>query len=249
MTLRVLIIIPTYNERASLEQVLLGLKTSHPGADVLVIDDASPDGTGFLADQLARADAQVSVIHRPKKLGLGTAYIAGFEHALQHSYDVVVEFDGDGSHQPEELGRLLAAIDAGADLALGSRWIEGGKIVGWPRWRQWISRIGTRVARVCLGSKLHDLTSGFRAIRISALSTLPLDEITTQGYGFQVETAWMLERFGARIEEVAIVFIERQKGQSKMSFAIVREALAMVLRFGVMRVWAPSRLPQPRKRR
>lgn len=246
MTLRLLIIIPTYNERASLEPVLKRLTQHHPSADVLIIDDASPDGTGQLADRLARSDPHISVMHRHKKLGLGTAYIAGFTYALQHQYDAVVEVDGDGSHQPDELSKLYAAIDSGADLALGSRWIDGGKIVGWSKWRQWISRTGTSVARFCLGSNLHDLTSGFRMIRVSALSTLPLDRVTAQGYGFQVETAWMLERFGARITEVPITFVERQKGKSKMSFAIVVEALLMVLRFGVLRLFAPSsRLPQP----
>lgn len=244
-SLRVLVVIPTYNERASIGGVTERLLAADPRVAVLIVDDASPDGTGEVAAGLAARDDRVFALHRSGKQGLGTAYRDGFQWGLAHGYDVLVECDGDGSHQPEQLGALLGALASGADVALGSRWIPGGAIVGWPRHREWISRTGTWVARIALGSRLHDLTSGYRALRAEAVRRLPLETVTSQGYGFQVETAWALERFGERIVEVPITFIERQSGRSKMSAGIVIEALGAVLRWGALRVFAPGRLPGP----
>lgn len=225
-----ILILPTYNEVASLAPVVARLREVAPRLRILIIDDASPDGTGELADRLAAAHDRVSVLHRPAKLGLGTAYLAGFGHAIDGGYRRVVEMDADGSHLPEELPRLLA-VDA--DLVIGSRWIPGGRIVGWPRIRRAISRTGTAVARIALRSRLHDITSGFRVYDTAALSRIPLDRITSRGYGFQVELAWTLERTGHRIAEVPITFVERESGHSKMTIGIVWEALVNVIRWGV----------------
>lgn len=240
---RTLVIVPTYNERASLPRVVSGLLASPGQVDVLIVDDASPDGTGDVADALAR-DPRVRVLHRAAKQGLGAAYRAGFAYALEHAYHVVVECDADGSHLAEDLPALLTAIDSGADLALGSRWIEGGAIVGWPWPRILLSRLGTAAARVLLGSHLHDLTSGYRAFRANTLARLPLTQIASQGYAFQVEVAWTLERSGSLITEVPITFVERNSGRSKMSFGIVMEACGMLVKWACVRLFAPSRLPR-----
>lgn len=236
---------PSFNERATIAGMLARLRSCVPDADILVVDDASPDGTGTLVAKLAAQDPAIRVLHRQGKLGLGTAYIAGFAVAIDEAYDVVVEIDADGSHLPEQLPELLAAIDAGADFALGSRWVPGGSIEGWPLFRQCISRTGTAVTRLVLGSRLRDATSGFRAIRVPVLATVPLESIASHGYGFQVELAWTLERFGAVIAEVPIRFVERAEGKSKMSSAIVLEALWAVLGWGVLRVFRPRALPSP----
>ena len=236
---------PSYNESVSIGTVIARVRAAVPHADILIVDDASPDGTGAIVDALAAQDPAVRVLHRSGKLGLGTAYIAGFEIARAEGYAVVAEIDADGSHLPEQLPALLSAVAAGADLALGSRWVPGGAIQGWPRYRQWISRTGTAVTRLVLGSRLRDATSGFRAIRASALASVPLGTLTSQGYGFQVELDWTLERFGASIAEVPITFVEREGGRSKMSVGIVIEALIAVLRWGLMRRFRPSGLPSP----
>lgn len=228
---RALVILPCYNEADSLPLVVAGVLKAVPDAHVLIVDDSSPDGTGRIADRLAAEDPRVSVLHRPGKLGLGTAYIAGFERALVGGYGRVVEMDADGSHLPEQLPALLAAAgDAG--LVLGARWVPGGSIVGWPRYRRLISRTGTAVARVALRSGLHDITSGFRVIEASWLERIDFEDIAAQGYGFQVEIAWSLERIGCPIAEVPITFVERAAGRSKMSPAIVAEALRLVVLWG-----------------
>lgn len=229
---RVLVILPSYNEAATLRGVIERVLQAVPEADVLVVDDASPDGTGVVADQFAAREPRVSVLHRTGKLGLGTAYVAGFRVAMERGYAFVVEIDGDGSHLPEQLPDLLAASYAGAGLVLGARWVRGGSIVGWPWYRRWISRIGTGVARVALRSRLHDLTSGFRVIERTWLLRLDLSSLESEGYGFQVEVAWTLERLGCPITEVPITFVERQEGRSKMTVGIVAEALLGVLRWG-----------------
>lgn len=242
----VLVIIPTFNERESLASVVQRIHLVCPEANVLIVDDNSPDGTGDLADELAR-DERVHVLHRPQKSGLGTAYVEGFSFGLQHGFQVLVECDADGSHRPEELPLLLAAIGRGADAALGSRWVSGGRIVGWPWYRQLISRTGTLLARATLGSSLKDMTSGYRALTATSVAHLPLEAVSSQGYGFQVEVAWTLERFGAIVREVPITFVEREAGHSKMSLAIVLETLVVLARWGWLRWFAPSRLPRPNR--
>ncbi|UOQ56436.1 polyprenol monophosphomannose synthase [Leucobacter allii] len=233
----VLVLLPTFEERATLPATIAGVRSHAPGADILVIDDGSPDGTGRLAEEIAAADPAVSVLHRPGKQGLGTAYALGFARALAGGYRYVVEMDSDGSHLPAELPVLLAAArgdarNRGAGLVIGARWVPGGRIVNWPWYRRWVSRTGTRVARIALRSELRDLTSGFRVIDAGWLARLELDALDSHGYAFQVETAWTFERLGCPIVEVPITFVERAGGRSKMSLGIVAEALANVLRWG-----------------
>jgi dolichol-phosphate mannosyltransferase len=235
---RVLVIVPTYNERQNLPVALERLHTHVPEADVLVVDDGSPDGTGELAETLAEQDTagsgspRVHVMHRAGKLGLGTAYIAGFHWALERSYDVVVEMDADGSHRAQDLPGILAAI-ADADLVLGSRWVPGGSVLNWPLSRHVLSRGANLYTRFLLGIPLGDATGGFRAYRATLLRDLELDDIASQGYCFQVDMAWRAVRQGARVREVPITFVERELGTSKMSRAIVLEALLSVTRWGI----------------
>lgn len=220
----VVVIIPTYNERENLALVLARVRAAVPAADVLVVDDGSPDGTGALADGLAAADDQVHVLHRADKRGLGAAYLAGFDWALRRDYDVLVEMDADGSHQPEQLPKLLAAV-GDADLVLGSRWVPGGRVENWPRRRALLSRGGNTYTRLALGVPLRDATGGYRAFRRTALEQLGLADVASQGYCFQVDLAWRAVRRGLRVVEVPITFVERERGTSKMSQAIVRESL------------------------
>jgi dolichol-phosphate mannosyltransferase len=229
---RVLVVIPTYNEAETLEPVVARLRASVPEADVLVVDDGSPDGTGDIADRLVAADPAVHVLHRTQKAGLGAAYIAGFRRALAEGYDVVVEMDSDGSHAPEELPRLLTALRE-ADLVIGSRWVPGGQIRNWPLYRQVISIGGSTYARVLLRFPVRDSTSGYRAFRRQVLEELKLDEVASQGYCFQIDLAWKTWRSGFRVREVPITFTEREVGRSKMSRAIVIEALWRVAGWGL----------------
>jgi dolichol-phosphate mannosyltransferase len=228
---KVLVIIPTYNEAATIRPVVGRVRTSVPSCDVLVVDDGSPDGTGSIADELAGADRAVHVLHRPAKAGLGAAYMAGFSWAAERAYDVAVEMDADGSHQPEQLPRLLAAL-ADADLALGARYVPGGEIVNWSRWRQALSRGGNVYTRAALGVPLRDATSGFRAFRMAALDVLGLDTVASHGYCFQIDLAVRAVRAGLRVTEVPITFVEREQGTSKMDGSIVAEALWRVTRWG-----------------
>jgi dolichol-phosphate mannosyltransferase len=228
-----LVVIPTYNEIASIASVIDRIHRTVSDAHVLIVDDNSPDGTGRLADDLVAADERVHVIHRLEKNGLGAAYGAGFRWALDHGYDYVVEMDADGSHQPEELPRLTALLDSGDDMAIGTRWIPGGSIVNWPLHRKLISRAGTLYSRVMLRSRLHDLTSGYRGFRADALRTVDFTTVNSQGYCFQIEMAWQFERSGGRIGEFPITFIERAEGTSKMSTGIVVEALTKVTLWGL----------------
>ena len=228
-----LIVVPTYNEIESLEAILGRLRQSVPQADVLIVDDSSPDGTGQLADRIAAADPAISVLHRVEKDGLGRAYLAGFAMALAAGYTYVVEIDADGSHDPAELPAMLQLAEGGADLVLGSRWIPGGSVVNWPWLRQVISRSGNTYARTVLRSKIHDITSGFRVYRASALESLHLSDVSSQGYCFQVELAWLLEKTGHNIKEHPIAFVERATGRSKMHGGIVLEALLRVTWWGV----------------
>jgi len=226
------LVIPTYNESANLEAIVEAAReVLPPSRRILIVDDSSPDGTGAIADRLADAHEDVAVLHRPGKGGLGAAYLAGFRWALDAGYDAVVEMDADGSHQPEQLPALLAALSQ-ADLVLGSRYVPGGRVVNWPRSRELLSRGGNTYARLMLGIQLKDATGGYRAYRASALRAIPLDEIESQGYCFQVDLAWRAHKSGCRLVEVPITFAERERGQSKMSSSIVREALWRVTVWG-----------------
>jgi dolichol-phosphate mannosyltransferase len=229
---RVLVIIPTYNERENLTPITERVLKSVKNADVLVVDDASPDGTGELADQLALEQPRIHVLHRAGKAGLGAAYIAGFGWGIAAAYDVLVEMDADGSHAPEQLPRLLSAL-ADADVVLGSRWVPGGKVVDWARSREILSRGGNLYARLALGADLQDITGGYRAYRREVLEAVDYTAVGSQGYCFQIDLAWRALRAGYRVVEVPITFAERTIGESKMSGSIVREAFVRVTKWGV----------------
>ncbi|MFD9816669.1 polyprenol monophosphomannose synthase [Streptomyces sp. NPDC059080] len=227
-----LVIIPTYNEAENVKPIVERVRSAVPEAHVLVADDNSPDGTGKLADELAAADDHVHVLHRKGKEGLGAAYLAGFRWGVEHDYGVLVEMDADGSHQPEELPRLLTALK-GADLVLGSRWVPGGRVVNWPKSREFLSRGGSTYSRLLLDVPIRDVTGGFRAFRVEALDRLGLDEVASQGYCFQVDLARRSVKAGLHVVEVPITFVERERGDSKMSRDIVVEALWRVTAWGV----------------
>ncbi len=229
----VLVVIPTYDEAANIERIVGRTRAAVPDAHILVADDGSPDGTGQLADAMAANDPHVHVLHRTGKQGLGAAYVAGFRWGLERGYGVLVEMDADGSHQPEQLPALLAAL-RDADLVLGSRWVRGGSVQNWPLSRQLLSRGGNTYTRLALGVRLRDATGGFRAFRRGTLEGIDLDSVASQGYCFQVDLAWRAVRAGFRVVEVPITFIERELGESKMSKDIVREALLMVTRWGLL---------------
>jgi len=228
---RIVVIVPTYDERENLPLITARVRAAVPEADVLVADDNSPDGTGVLADELAAADDHVHVMHRRGKEGLGAAYLAGFDWALDHGYDVVVEMDADGSHQPEQLPRLLDAL-RDADLVLGSRWVPGGSVVNWPKSREFLSRGGSLYTRMMLGVPMRDATGGYRAFRADTLRKLDLTGVESAGYCFQVELGWRAVKAGMRVREVPIEFVERELGASKMSQRIVVEALWRVTVWG-----------------
>jgi len=227
-----LVIIPTYNESENIARIISRTRKAVPDAHILIADDNSPDGTGQLADDIASTDDHVHVMHRLGKEGLGAAYLAGFEWGLNAGYDVLVEMDADGSHQPEQLPELLTAL-ADADLVLGSRWVTGGKVVNWPKSREVLSRGGNLWTRMMLGIPLRDATGGFRAFRRETLLGLGLDNVASAGYCFQVDLAWRALKAGFRVVEVPITFIEREYGASKMNQRIVVEALARTTLWGV----------------
>lgn len=235
--MRTLVIVPTYDERQTLPTTLARLRAAAPAADVLVVDDASPDGTGDVAEAAGVADPAVHVLHRPGKTGLGRAYVAGFEWALARGYDAIVAMDADGSHPPERLPGMLAraAADDGPDLVLGSRWVPGGAVVSWPARRRLLSRAGNLYARLSLGLPVRDATGGYRVYRAQTLRALPLGEVESQGYCFQVDMVWRVLRAGGRVVEVPITFTERTEGRSKMSRAIVLEALWRTTVWGLRR--------------
>lgn len=236
-----LIIVPTYNEIDGLERIVTRIRAAVPAADLLIVDDSSPDGTGELADRLASADPAIRVLHRAGKEGLGQAYLAGFEVALSGGYEFVIEMDADGSHDPQSLPAMIALARDGADLVIGSRWIEGGSVVNWPALRKAISRAGNWYSGVMLRSRIRDITAGFRVFRASALRDLDLKAISSQGYCFQVEMAWRLERTGHRVAEHPITFVERETGQSKMHTGIVVEALLRVTTWGIAATLRPRK--------
>lgn len=228
---RVLVIVPTYDERENLPRILDRLLSAVPSVHALVVDDGSPDGTGKIADERAAADDRIHVLHRTEKSGLGAAYIAGFGWGLERGYDVLVEMDADGSHAPEQLPRLLDALQH-ADVVLGSRYVAGGTVVNWPKRREILSRGGNLYSRFALGVRIYDITGGYRAYRSEVLEALPLDQVASHGYCFQVDLAWRAVQEGFRVTEVPITFTEREIGVSKMSGGIVREALLMVTLWG-----------------
>jgi len=245
---RILVIVPTYNERESLPLIIQRIRAAVPEAFILVADDNSPDGTGAIADTLAEHDDHVQVMHRHGKEGLGAAYIAGFTWGLQNNYDVLVEMDADGSHQPEQLPRILEAL-RGADLVLGSRWIPGGGTENWSKGREVLSRGGNAYTRAMLGVPLHDATGGYRAFRADTLRGIDLHTVASQGYCFQVDLAWRAVQRGFIVREVPITFVEREVGSSKMSRAIVAEALLRVTQWGIQERASTVRAALTRKNR
>ncbi|HEY3438543.1 MAG TPA: polyprenol monophosphomannose synthase [Actinotalea sp.] len=248
--LRVLVVVPTYNECDNLGPVSARLRKAVPDAHLLVVDDGSPDGTGLIAEELAASDDRVHVMHRTAKQGLGAAYLAGFAWAFAQGYDAVVEMDADGSHQPEQLPDLLAALDdPSVDVVLGSRWVAGGRIVNWPWHRVLLSRAGSLYARVALGLHVLDVTGGYRVYRAPVLRELVADGVESQGYCFQIDLVRRAVLGGHRVVEIPITFVERELGESKMHRGIVQEAVVRVTRWGlerlVGRVTGRSRVASP----
>jgi dolichol-phosphate mannosyltransferase len=225
-------VVPTYNEADNIAWIVGRLRTAQPDVDVLVVDDGSPDGTGDVADELAADDPAVTVLHRTEKAGLGAAYLHGFQVALDRGYDVVGEMDADGSHQPEQLHRLLDAL-ADADLVIGSRWVPGGSVVNWPLTRKALSVGGNIYARLALGIPVRDVTAGFRLFRRATLEAIDLPSVESAGYCFQADLAWRTHRAGLRVVEVPIEFVERVRGESKMNRAVATESLRRITRWGV----------------
>lgn len=239
-------VIPTYNEALNIADVVTRVRRSTPTVDIIIVDDSSPDGTGRIADDLAADDPQVSVVHRRAKEGLGAAYLHGFRVALDAGYDVIGEMDADGSHQPEQLPRLLAAIET-SDLVIGARWIPGGSVVNWPLSRELLSRGGNLYTRLLLGIRVRDATAGFRLFRRATLETIGLESIQALGYVFQVELAYRTLRAGLRVTEVPIEFVERVRGDSKMSGRVAVESLRRVTLWGLRE--RAGRLARLRSRR
>jgi dolichol-phosphate mannosyltransferase len=231
---RTLVIIPTYNERDNLPLIMGRVHAAQPEVHVLVVDDGSPDGTGELANELALADPdRVHVMHRTSKAGLGAAYLAGFAWGLGRGYSVLVEMDADGSHAPEELHRLLGAVDAGADLAIGSRYVDGGTVRNWPKRRMLLSKTANGYSRISLGVDIHDITAGYRAYRREVLEKIELATVDSKGYCFQIEMTWRTITDGFTVVEVPITFTERELGVSKMSGSNIREAIVKVAVWGM----------------
>ncbi len=229
---RIVVVIPTYNEAENLAWIVGRLRTAQPAIDVVVVDDGSPDGTGAIADDLAAADPAVRVIHRSVKAGLGAAYLHGFREALAAGYDVIGEMDADGSHQPEQLDRLLDAL-RGADLVIGSRWVPGGSVVNWPLQREILSRGGNLYVRLLLGVKIRDATAGFRLFRRTTLEKIDLDAVESTGYVFQTDMVARTLAAGLTVREVPIEFVERVRGDSKMSGSVATESLKRITAWGL----------------
>ncbi|MGK2876857.1 MAG: polyprenol monophosphomannose synthase [Nocardioides sp.] len=229
---RIVMVIPTFNEMENLAWIVGRLRRAEPAVDILVVDDNSPDGTGNLADELAAADPQISVLHRTEKAGLGAAYLHGFAVALDAGYDVVGEMDADGSHQPEQLHRLLDALGS-ADLVIGSRWVKGGSVVNWPVRRLLLSRGGNLYVRMLLGITVRDATAGYRVFRRETLQKVDLEQVESTGYIFQTDMVTRALKAGLTVAEVPIEFIERVRGASKMSGAVAAESMRLVTRWGL----------------
>lgn len=229
---RTVVVIPTYNEAENLPWIVGRLRAAEPDVDVLVVDDGSPDGTGDLADQLAAEDPAVQVLHRTEKAGLGAAYLHGFAIALEAGYDVIGEMDADGSHQPEQLGRLRHALED-ADLVIGSRYVPGGSVVNWPLQRKILSRGGNLYVRLLLGTSVRDATAGYRLFRRTTLEKIDLASVESTGYVFQTDLAWRTLQAGLTVREVPIEFVERERGDSKMSGQVASESLKRITRWGL----------------
>lgn len=236
---RAIVVIPTYNEAESLAATVAGILEAVPAASILIVDDASPDGTGELADRLS-ADERVNVLHRTARDGLGHAYLAGFERALADGFEVIVEMDADGSHPAAALPALLAALDR-ADLVIGSRWTPGGAVANWPRRREWLSRAANTYARLALRIPVRDSTAGYRAFRATALREIDLGHVESRGYCFQIDMTVRVVDHGLTVTEVPITFVDRVAGHSKMSGAIVVEAMLRVTQWGLQRLFRPRR--------
>ncbi len=234
--MKVLVIMPTFNEAGNINHAVEELFLHNANVELLIVDDDSPDGTGQLADQLALTDNRVKVMHRKEKQGLGAAYIAGFNYAFETGFDYVVEMDADGSHRAVDLPKLLAVCEQN-DLVIGSRYVKGGQTQNWPLHRQWLSRGGNLYAKLMLGTKLNDMTAGFRVFSVPFLKRMDLATINARGYSFQIEMAYRTIQLGGRTAEVPIVFVEREIGESKMSGDIVSEALLLMTKFGLKRLF------------
>jgi dolichol-phosphate mannosyltransferase len=245
---RMVVVVPTYNEAENLEWVTQRLLRAMPATDLLVVDDGSPDGTGTVADRITATEPRVSVVHRSVKAGLGAAYLHGFAVALERGYDVVGEMDADGSHQPEQLHRLVAALEH-ADLVIGSRWVPGGRVVNWSRWRLALSWGGNLYARTLLGIPVRDVTAGYRLFRATTLRRIDLEGVESVGYCFQADLTVRTLRAGLRVVEVPIEFLERERGESKMDRAVAIESLRRITRWGLQtrlrRAGGPARTPEP----
>ena len=245
---RLIVVIPTYNEAENIRLILDRLRAAQPVFDVLVVDDGSPDGTGQIADEYAAEDPAVHVVHRAAKEGLGAAYLEGFAWALGHGYDVIGEMDADGSHQPEQLHRLLEALPE-ADLVIGSRYVPGGSIVNWPRRREWLSRGGNIYIRALLGVRVRDVTAGYRLFHRDTLEAIDLATVESTGYVFQADLAYRTLRQGLTVREVPIEFIERERGKSKMSADVATESLRLITEWGVAQRRARRKSTRPGRNR
>lgn len=232
-----LVVIPTFNELENLSLIVGRVRSAAPDVDILVVDDNSPDGTGEKADEISASDSQVHVLHRQGKEGLCAAYMAGFAWGLERDYQVICEMDADGSHAPEQLHLLLKEIDKGADLVIGSRYIDGGRVVNWPKKRWILSRGGNIYISAALGAGLSDMTAGYRAYRRELLEKLDLAALSHAGYIFQVELAWRAVEVGADVCEVPITFTEREIGESKLDGSFVKDSLVEVTKWGVAHRW------------
>ncbi len=229
---RCVMVIPTYDESENIEWIVKRLRAAQPDGDVMIVDDNSPDGTGEIADRLASEDPAVSVVHRTEKAGLGAAYLHGFDVALKAGYDVIGEMDADGSHQPEQLERLIEALRT-ADLVIGSRYVPGGSVVNWPLRRLFLSRGGNLYVRLLLGITVKDATAGFRLFRRATLEKIDIDQVRSTGYVFQTDMAYRTLQAGLRVVEVPIEFIERVRGDSKVSPDVATESLKSITKWGL----------------
>jgi len=232
--MKFLVLMPTFNERQNLENSVLQVLQAVPGINLLIIDDNSPDGTGAIADKLSEENSEVSVLHRKSKKGLGRAYLDGFTWAAKNSFDFVIQMDADGSHQPKNLSDLISKARPNR-LVIGSRWIPGGEVLNWPWYRKVISRFGNLYARRMLGTKVMDMTAGYRLYPVSSLAKMKLQDVQAQGYGFQIEMTLLAIEEGLEVVEVPISFVERTVGKSKMTMKIVLEAFWLCTKWGIRR--------------